>query len=184
MQFVVPLIVILTFLVIIGIRVQKHRNLMKKREEYEKKLREAKVTRYQYMQALQQSRDILADIEEVEEKLTSVKAELIGYHSDIRQQVDTIRKHRKKSTGSDLDNRTQQQMEAELARLWAHTDSRKLVCLDIEEAHHKLMQNKKRLEHEELKVTNRWFKQKDNVIKVYDDLKNQLSLTDPRKSFS
>ncbi len=184
MKFVIPLLVILVFLLIIGYRIRKQRNLLKKGEEYEKILRDAKLTRYQYTQALQKTRDVLTEVEGIEEKLTSLKAEIFGYHTELREKIEHLRHQRKQSTGSDLDNRTLDQMKNDLTQLWAHTNSRKNVCREIVEAYRELKRRLKLQEHNEQKVTNRWLLQKNQVIKTYHALKDQLPLTDPKKSFS
>ncbi len=184
MIYFIPLLVILVFLVVVGYRIHKQRIILKKGEEYEKMLREAKVTRYQYMQALQKTRDILVEVERVEENLTSLKAEIIGYHNDLREKLEHLRAQRKQSTGTDLDKRTLAQMKSELAQLWAHANSRKMACREIEESFSELKRKLKQQEKNEHTVTNRWLTQKDQVIKDYDALKNQLQLTDPKKAFS
>jgi hypothetical protein len=184
MKFLIPLLVIIVLLVLIGFRVLKQRKLMKKGEEYEKKVREAKVTRFQYIQALQKTRDSLTEVTGIEEKLTSLKAEIIGYHGDLREKIEHLRQQRKQSTGSDLDNRTLAQMKNDLTQLWAHTNSRKKVCRGIVEEHNESKRKYRLQEDNERQVTDRWLAQKDEVMKTYRELKDKLKLTDPKKSFS
>jgi hypothetical protein len=184
MKFVIPMLVILVLLVIVGYRIHKQRNLIKKGEDYEKILREAKLTRYQYMQALHKTRDALTEVEGIEEKLTSLKAEIIGYHGDLREKIEHLRHQRKQSTGSDLDNRTLAQMKNDLTQLWAHTNSRKKVCREIEETHNELKRKHRLQESNEQKITDRWLTQRKQVMETYRELRDQLQLTDPKKSFS
>ncbi len=184
MKFLIPLLVILLFLVFIGYRLRKQRNLLKKGEDYEKMLREAKVTRYQYTQALQITRDHLKEVESIKEKLTSLKAELIGYRNDLREQISNLRQQNKQSTGSELDKRTLAQMQSDLVQLLAHTNSRKKVALEIEASRNELRSKLKVQEKNENEVTDRWIIQKDQVINTYKELKDQLVLADPKKAFS
>lgn len=184
MKFLIPLLVILIFLGFIGYRLRKQRNLLKKGEDYEKMLREAKVARFQYMQALQKTRDYIKEVEGVVENLTSLKAELLGYHNDLREQISHLRQQRKQSTGSELDKRTLEQMKNDLTQLWAHTNSRKKVALEIEASRNELRSKLKVQEKNEHEVTDRWITQKDQVIKTYKELKDQLVLADPKKAFS
>ena len=184
MKFIIPLLVILIFLVIVGNRIRKQRNLMQKRDDYEKKLREAKVTRYKYIQALQKTREYISEVEEAEERLIVLKAELIGYRKEQREMILHLRQLQKKSTGSELDKRTIAQQNNILIQHRAHTNMRKRVCMDLEKVLDEARDKLKQQENHEHELTNRWFTQKDQVIKTYRELKDQLVLTDPQDAFS
>ncbi|MBW7996156.1 MAG: hypothetical protein FVQ81_06210 [Candidatus Glassbacteria bacterium] len=184
MKIVILVLVIVIFLSIVAYRLYQQRALLKKSQDYENLLRDARVTRYQYTQALQTTREILQEVERLEEKPKSLKAEIYNYHQEMRIQIEHLRKQRATSTNSELDKRTIAQMENDLAEKWAHTDARKKVCLEAENTCAEARQKLNAREEEELRITEKWTEQKNAVMTTYQQLKEEILVTDPMKYFS
>lgn len=183
LKLLIPAVVILVLLIIVFYRVRKQRNLLKQAEEYERLLRDARVSRYQYRQALESTRAAIQELEEIQENLNSLRAELHSYRRDLRQQAAKIREQILASDNSELDKRVVAQMKHSFAELWARADKRKKILRDLRATHRELQSRVKAREQEEQKASQKWTGQKSQVMTRYSQLKSRLTVTDPNTYF-
>ena len=181
MEFLFPVLIVIAVAAFVAFRIYQQRELQKRREEYELLLREARSTRFQYLQALQNTREALKEQERLEDILSSIKAELLGYSREFRALAITLRAQISKSTDSELDVRTVEQMKLTFAEKWAVADHRKKDCLQIKADLHSTRFTVLRLEAVEREITAIWKQQKDEVFSHYFGLKDKLKITDPKK---
>ena len=184
MQVLIPLLIILAVLAVVIYRIYQQHELRKKGEEYNAQLKEARTTRFQFIQATQRTMDLAKEVEHLEERLASLRAELLGYISEFRALLLSIRAHRANSTDSDLDIRTLNQMKLNFLDKWAFANNRKKECLTLRAELAELRASLNRLEIEEREVTNLWKQQKDAVMLMYIELRDRLRLPDPKKYFN
>lgn len=181
MEIFIPALIIIAVAAFVAIRLYQQRELQKKGEEYERLLKEARATRFQYLKALQNTRDALKEQERVEEGLNSLKAELLGYNSEFRALLLSLRAQISISTGSELDVRTVEQMKLAFAEKWAVADARKKDCLQLKADLAAARFSFYRLEAAEREITAVWKEQKDIVFSFYFELKDKLKIADPKK---
>jgi hypothetical protein len=184
MDVLVPVLITFAFVSYIGVKLYQQRVLKQKKEEYEALLKEARATRFKYIHAMQNTMDAIKERERREEDLTSLKAELLGYSQEFRALLLNIRAQISKSTDSDLDKRTIDQMKLEFSGKWANADSRKKEFLELKANHAAQNIEVQRLEREEREINEIWMYQKEQVIGRYSELKDRLPLADPKKYFS
>ena len=181
MEILIPALIVIAVSVFIAFRLYQQRELQKRGEEYEQLLKEARSTRFQYLQALQTTREALKEQERLEEILTSLKAELLGYNSEFRALLVNMRAQISKSTNSELDVRTVEQMKLTFAERWAVANTRKKDCLQIKADLAAARFSFYRLEAAEREITATWKDRKDMVFAIYFELKDKLKIADPKK---
>ena len=184
MQLLIPGIVILTLVLIIYVRVKKQQKLLADVERYEAFLRDSRVTRWQYLQCMEKSKEILKDYERMSDNIKMLKAELLGLRSEIRDELRFLRAEIKKSTGTELDKRTINQMKGDFEQKWKHFSRRKT---NYNENLEKLLETKNKMEQAnqaETQASNKWSEEKERVLILWRNLSSKVQITDPRKYFS
>jgi len=181
MEVIIPSVVILFFLGVIYVRLANQRKLLKEIESYEIMLRNARVIRLQYIQALEGSRDALKELQHIEESLKSIKAELYSFREELREMLLTLRKEIEKSTETLLDKRTISQMRTNFEQKWKVADGRKhfyrQVLATCRQTRPILHQKAK----EEDQANERWAVEKEKVMVFYRNLSPKAKITDPLK---
>ena len=180
----IPIVVVAVLLVLIYIKIKKQRELIEKAEQYEKLLKESRVSRYKYQQTLEKSRDIFKNIDQVKEGLRVLKAELESIRSDIRKHIESIRKERKAEGETELDKRILSQMIATLGERWKFYNVRKLDCLKVIEQLDKMEIEKIEAVQAEQDASEIWTREKETVLKIWRDLSTQIKITNPHKYYS
>ena len=178
----IVLLVIIVFIVIVFISMKKQKALTEKAKQYEKLLRESRVSRYKYQQCLENSREFSKNVEQTGESLRVIKAELESIRSDIRQHVEGIRKG-KNTDNSELDKRILDQMKTVLGEKWKFFNSRRLD-------YHEVMDKLKELEEEKNEITQaenagyeKWTLEKETVLKIWEELNTKIKITNPQNYY-
>ena len=184
MQVLVPGIVILILLVILYIRVNQHRALMEAASVYEARLREARLIRGLYLQALEKSREILKDCDLQNGNLNALKGEIYSLRSEARDLLRTMRHAIHQSTGSVLDKRTIEQMKVDFSEKWKYYNVRKRTCRDLRAAVLVAELRKEEILKTELTASQEWFSEKEQVLIMWRELSPKVKITDPHHSFN
>ena len=184
MEAIIPVLIIFAVAAVFIFRAYQQHVLRLKAEEYDKLLKQARETRFQYVQAMQRTSDAQKELERLEENLTSLKAELYGYNKEFRALLLSLRAQIAKSTDSDLDKRTLGQMKLSIAEKWTHANNRKKDCLALRSEYDDAMFRFQQMEDVEHEITQLWKEQKELVLNFYVELKSQLNIPDPKKYFN
>jgi heme exporter protein D len=182
--YIVPLVVIVVLVGMIVFKVKKQRQLLNKVTQYEKLLRDSRVSRYKYQQILQKSRDFFKSQEQVNEGMKIIKSELMSIRSDIRKHLEEIRKEEENSDNSELDKRTITQMKTILGQKLKFLEGRKQDSLKILDKVNGLEKTKKEIIESERVACDKWTKEKNTVMKLWRELNTQASVTNPQKYYS
>jgi len=180
----IPLVVVVLLTVLIYIKIKKQRELIEKAEQYEKLLKESRVSRYKYQQILEKNRDIFKNIDKVKEGLRVLKAELESIRLDIRKHIESIRKEKKAEGKTDLDKRILSQMVATLGERWKFYNVRKLEYLKVIDQLDKMEKEKIEIEQAEHAASEKWTGEKETVLKIWRDLSTLIKITNPHKYYS
>ncbi|OGG05152.1 MAG: hypothetical protein A3F83_01190 [Candidatus Glassbacteria bacterium RIFCSPLOWO2_12_FULL_58_11] len=184
MQVIVPGIVILILIVILYIRVSHQRALMEAAAAYEARLREARLIRGLYLQALDKSREVLKESEQLNGNLNALREEIYSLRSEGRDNMRALRHTIQQSTGSALDKRTIEQMKLEFSEKWKYYDVRKRSCRDLRTSVRMVELRKEDILKTELTASQKWLSEKEQVMLLWRELSPKIKITDPHHSFN
>ncbi len=179
----ISILVFVVLIAIIFIRILKQKQLLVKVKQYEKLLKESRVSRFKYQQILERNREFIKDIGTAIEGLRVIKAELESIRSDVRQHLNGIRQEKKKSDNSDLGKRVVSQMNAVLREKLKFLNSRKLDYLKSLGKLKELEEEKSKLEEVENQACAKWTQEKETVLGLWRELNTQVKITDPQKYY-
>jgi len=182
-ELIIPSTVILFLLLLIYVRIRNQRKLIEEAERYEVLLRDCRITRYQYMEALDKSREIQKERERMSNNLQVIKAELNGIRSDIRDELRFIREEIERSTEIEFDQRIIAQMKATLGEKWKFFSSRKT---NYNENLARIIETKEKMEQatqKESEASSRWIQEKEMVMNLWQELSPKIQITHPHEYF-
>ncbi|MFC1614701.1 hypothetical protein ACFL5K_05335 [Gemmatimonadota bacterium] len=183
MIYIIPLVVVVVLVGMIVFKVKKQRQLINKVNQYEKLLRDSRLSRYKYQQILQKSRDFLKSQEQVNESLKIIKSELMSIRPDIHKQIEEIRKEEEKGDNTELGKRTIAQMKTVLGQKLKFLEGRKQDYLKILTKVNDLEKTKKEIIESERVACDKWTEEKDTVMKLWRELNTQAPVTNPQKYY-
>jgi hypothetical protein len=179
----IALLVLIVLIVIVFIRIKKQKELIEKAKQYEKLLRESRISRFKYQQSLEKSREFLKTLEQINESLRVIKAELESIRSDLRKHVEGVRSELKKTDNSDLDKRILNQMKTVLGEKWKFFNTRKLDCNKIRDKLKDMEKERNEIAQAEQAACEKWTMEKETVLKTWKELNTQIKITNPQKYY-
>ena len=179
----ISILVVVVLVAIIFSKILKQKQLLVKVKQYEKLLKESRVSRFKYQQTLERNREFIKDIGTANESLRVIKAELESIRSDIRQHLNGVRQEKKKSDNSDLDKRVISQMSTVLGEKLKYLNSRKLDYLKSLGKLKEMEEEKSKLEEAENQACAKWAQEKETVLALWRELNTQFKITNPQKYY-
>jgi hypothetical protein len=162
----------------------KQAGIEKKRQLYEKLLKEARTTRAKYIRHLGTSDDFRVKLEGIQSELESAKYKLNSVRTAIRKIIEDVHYRLVPSNIDKLEANVIVQKKINIGEHWKVLDNfRRQYNKKL--ASYKLIENESRiLSKKTSESAEKWEAQKRVLMPLYDELKGVSKVDDPRKTLA
>jgi len=159
----------------------KKRKLEEKLEKYQSLLEQARKSRLIYIRALEKAEKVKFQIDAIENELASIKSKLKESRVDLRNQLLELRRIRFSDNLFDSDLKIIEKKNAAFFSTWKAANALKASYNEKLEEVKILHKSFAVFSQESREKTETWHKDKSVVIKMYDELRSEVKLSDPRE---
>jgi len=173
--------VLLAYFAITFFNRYKKKKLANKLENYQRLLEQARQSRFSYIRALKKAENVKSQIDSLDAELALIKAKLKEFHLELRKQLLELRRVRSGNTALDSDLEIIERKKNDFSLTW------KAACTLKGPYNTKLKEVKSlhetfaTLSIESRGKTETWHNDKRIVMKMYDELRSEVKISDPRE---
>ncbi len=159
----------------------RREKLKKKLENYQRMLEQARQSRLSYIRTLEKAENVTPQIEAIESELASMKSKLKKFRLDFRSQLRELRRLSFSDPDFNSDLEMIEQKKVAFTSTWKAADSLKSPYNAKLEEVRTLHKSFSILSNESREKTELWHKDKRIVMKMYDELRSEVKISNPRK---
>jgi len=174
-------LVVFVYFVISLFNSYKKRKLQKKLEEYQQLLEQARKCRLIYIIALEKTENIKFQIDGVEAELASLKYKLNESRIELRNLLLELRRFRFSDSEFESDQKIGEQKKAAFFSIWKAANALKAPYNAKLQEVKILHISFAALSKESREKTEIWHNDKRIVMKMYDELRREVKISDPRE---
>ena len=159
----------------------KRKKLEKKLADYQMLLEQARQSRLKYISALEKAENVKFQIDALDTELATMKYKLKEFRLEFRNQLLELRRLRSSELDLDSDLKTMEKKKVAFALSWKAADTLKgpynAKLKEIKNLHKAFAI----LSKESREKTELWHNDKRIVMKMYDELRSEVKISNPRK---
>ena len=174
-------LVVFVYFVISLFNSYKKRKLQKKLEEYQKLLEQARQCRLIYIRALEKTENVKFQIDGIEAELASLKSKLNESRFELRNLLLELRRFRLVDSEFESDLKIIEQKKAALFSTWIAANALKAPYNAKLQEVKVLHISFAALSKESRVKTEIWHNDKRIVMKMYNELRVEVKISDPRE---
>ena len=173
--------VVLAYFAISFFNSYKRRKLEQKLENYQRLLEQARRSRLIYIRALQKAENVKFQIDATENELASIKSKLQESRFDLRNQLLELRRFRFSDNVFDSDLKIIEKKNTDFFSTWKAASALKAPYNSKLEEIIILHKSFASFAQESREKTEIWHNDKRIVMKMYDELRSEVKISDPRE---
>lgn len=159
----------------------KRKKLEKKLEDYQRLLEHARQTRLKYIRSLEKTENVKFQIDAIDTELASMKYRLMEFRLDLGNQLMELRRLHFSDLEFDSDLKIFEKKKVFFASTWKTADSLKSSFNAKLEEVKILHKSFAILSKESRGKTEIWYDEKRVVLKMYDELRLEVKINNPRE---